>query len=223
MWMLLVLVMVAASLGGLEQARTQADRAALERMSAQFSEAASRNPGDARAHYEAALAWSYSAEVALQQNDKQAAAGAAESGIRAAREAVKLSPKTAEYHRILGTLCGQVIPANVLLGLRYGQCAKESIDKALELDPKSARAYVSRGVGQYYLPPALGGSVEKALQDFQRASQLDAKLVDSYVWSGLALRKLNRHREARSAFGRALQLNPAHTWAKQQLEKTPVQ
>jgi tetratricopeptide (TPR) repeat protein len=222
MSMLFVLVL-AASLGGLEQARNKGDRSALERMTAEFSEAASRKPGDARAHYETALAWSYTAEVALQQNDKRAAAGAAESGIRAAREAVKLSPKTAEYHRILGTLCGQVIPADVLVGLRYGQCAKESIDKALELDPKSAPAYLSRGVGQYYLPAALGGSVEKALGDFQRASQLDAKLVDSYVWSGLALRKLNRNREARAAFQRALQLNPAHAWAKQQLEKTPVQ
>ena len=60
----------------------------------------------------------------------------------------------AEHHRILGTLCGQVIPGNVLAGLKYGRCALDSINKAIELDPKSAIAYVSRGVGNYYLPAA---------------------------------------------------------------------
>jgi len=32
-----------------------------------------------------------------------------------------------------------VIPANVLVGLKYGGCAKDEITKALELDPKAER------------------------------------------------------------------------------------
>jgi hypothetical protein len=38
---------------------------------------------------------------------------------------------------------------------------------------------------------------------------------------GVALRKMNRNAEARKELERAVQLNPARIWAKQQLEKTP--
>ena len=85
------------------------------------------------------------------------------------RKAVSLKPDMAEYHRILGTLYGQIAPVNLLAGLGYAKKSQGSIGKALELDPKSARAYVSRGVGNYYVPPALGGGVDLAIRDFQKA------------------------------------------------------
>ena len=123
---------------------------------------------------------------------------------------------------MLGTLCGQAIPANVLLALRYGRCASESIEKALELDPKSAQAYVSRGVGNYYLPPAFGGGLELAEQDFRKAILLDPKLAEAHLWLGIALRKAGNPAEARAAIARSLALNRNRVWARQQLEKTPL-
>ena len=81
-----------------------------------------------------------------------------------------LNPSVAEHHRILGTLCGQVIPANVLAGLKYGRCALDSVNKAVELDQKSAIAYVSRGVGNYYLPAAFGGGPDVAIKDCSKRS-----------------------------------------------------
>ncbi|MBX5497100.1 MAG: tetratricopeptide repeat protein, partial [Bryobacteraceae bacterium] len=149
------------------------------------------------------------------------AKSAAEAGIRAAERAVSLKPEVSENHRILGTLCGQIIPANVLAGLRYGKCAMESINKALELDPKSAKAHLSRGVGNYYLPPAFGGGVELAIRDMEKAIQLDPRLADAYLWLGVALRKANRNAEAQKALKRSIELNPDRIWARQQLEKTP--
>jgi len=83
--------------------------------------------------------------------------------------AVDLQPQVAEHHRILGTLCGQVVPAQVLLAFRYGHCARASIDRAIALDPRSALAYLSRGVGNYYLPSAFGGGVDLAIRDFRKA------------------------------------------------------
>ena len=74
----------------------------------------------------------------------------------------------------------------------------------------------------YYLPAALGGGVELAIQDFQKAISLDAKSSDAQLWLGLALRKLNRNEEARHAFQKAVELNPARVWAKEQLDKTPL-
>ena len=68
----------------------------------------------------------------------------------------------------------------------------EKINKAIEIDPKSAGNYLSHGIGNYYLPAALGGGVELAIQDFQKAISLDAKSSDAQLWLGLALRQLNK-------------------------------
>jgi tetratricopeptide (TPR) repeat protein len=207
---------------GLDAARNAQDRGALERLAAERSEAAAKRPDDATAQYQAAVAQSYLAEVALELKDKNRARIAAEAGIRAAERAVAVEGRSAENHRILGTLCGQVIPANVLAGLRYGRCALDEITKALELDPRSALAWVSRGVGNYYLPPAFGGGVENSIRDFKKAIEVNPKLAEAHMWLGIALREANRNGEARAALKRAVDLNPQRLWAKQQYEKTPA-
>lgn len=204
-----------------ESARDRQDRAALESLISNLSAQAERKPDDGDAHYRLALAQSYLAEVALELRDRAQAKTVAESGIRAARRAVALQPARAENHRLLGVLCGQVIPANVLAGFKYAQCARESVAKALELDPKSPLAWLSRGVGNYYLPPAFGGGVDLAIQDLEKAIQLNPRLAEAHLWLGIALRKAGRPAEARKAFARSLELNPGRIWARQQLEKTP--
>lgn len=207
----------------LEAARDRQDRAALEKLVASHTAAAEKKPEDAAAHYRVALASSYLAEVALELRDKAQARRAAEAGVKAAERAIALKPGEAEYHRVLGTLCGQIVPANVLAGIGYGKRARDAVNKALELDPKSPRAHLARGVGNYYLPPAFGGGNHLAISDFRKAIDLDARLADAWLWLGLALRKDHKNAEARAAFTRALELNPARVWAKQQLEKTPPQ
>jgi tetratricopeptide (TPR) repeat protein len=219
---LLAATALAAS-GDLEKARDAQDRAAIEKLIPSLAAAATRGSNDAAAQYALAVAESYLSEVALELRDKEGAARAAESGIKAAERAVQLDPKKAEHHRILGALCGQVIPANVLAGIKHGKCALEAVNKALELDPKSAEAWMSHGVGNYYLPSQFGGGADKALADLEKALKLNPKSAEIHLWMGVVLRKLNRNADARKAFQRSLELNPNRLWAKQQLEKTPVQ
>ncbi|MGC8882878.1 MAG: tetratricopeptide repeat protein [Bryobacteraceae bacterium] len=207
----------------LKKARDTQDRALLDRLAAEAVAAAQARPTDAPAQYRAALAGLVRAEVALEQRDRNTARAAAEEGIRAAEKAVALKPSTADYHRVLGALCAQVIPANPLLGLRYGRCALEEVNRAVELDPKSADAWLSRGVGNFYLPESFGGGAEQALKDIDRALELDPSHADAWLWRGIVLRKLNRNAEAREAIQKSLKLNPARLWARQQLEKTPAQ
>ena len=214
---------LAAANSDLEKARDRQDRAALSKLAGDLQAEAGRNANDAAAQYQFALAESYLSEAAMEQRDRNQARAAAEAGIAAAQKAVSLEPRNAEYHRILGTLCGQVIPANVLLALKYAKCAQESVNKAVELDPKSSSAYLSRGVGNYYLPAQFGGGVELAIKDFEKAIELNPKSAEAYLWLGIAERKLNRNAEARKALQKAVELNPARVWARQQLEKTPAQ
>ena len=206
------------------KARDHQDRAGLEKMIATLQAAAEKAPNDAEAHYRVALADSYLGEICLELKDKGGAERAADAGVHAAQAAIALQPKNAEYYRVLGTLCGQAIPAvNMLSALTYGKRAKEAIDKAMALDSKSARVFQAQGVGNYYLPQQLGGGPELAITDFQKAISLDPKLADSYLWLGLSLRKLHRNGEARQALQHAIDLDPQRIWLKEQLEKTPAQ
>jgi len=223
-WMsiLLAAALAAASLADLETARDLENRAALERSVSELSSDAAKSPNDAAMQYRLALAASYLAEISLELRDKTAAERAAKTGIPAAERAIALKPENAEYYRILGTLCGQVIPANVLAGMSYGSRAEDAIDKAIALDPKSSQAYLARGIGNYYKPPMFGGGPELAIRDIRRAIELDPKSAEAYLWLGLAQRKLHQNAEAREAFTKSLELNPRRVWTKQQLDKTPA-
>ncbi len=207
----------------LKAARDTQDLAALDRFITTYQTAAKSNPQSSEALYQLALAESYAAEVTMEARDKRKSEAYAEAGMNPITKAVELNTNSAEFHRLHGALCGQVIPANPLLGaLKYGQCAKEEIDKAIALDSKLALAYVSRGVGNYYLPPSMGGGVDVALKDFDTAISLNPKLDEAYLWKGVTLRKANRNAEASQALQQALKLNPNRVWTKQQIEKTPA-
>ena len=208
----------------LMRARNAQDQAALARMASQASARADKETGDASAQYGAALAQSTLAEVGMELRDKNLSRVATENGMRSAERAVSLKPEVAEYHRVYGTLCGQAAAAVGGLGaLKFGHCALDEVNKALQLDSKSAMNHLSRGVGNYYLPPALGGGVDLAMKDFEKAAELDRKLAEAHLWMGVALRKLNRNAEARKEFQKGLELDPSRVWAKEQLEKTPAQ
>jgi tetratricopeptide (TPR) repeat protein len=204
----------------LVKARNEQNLSALDAIIARARQAAN----SAESQYRLALAYSYAAEVAMELREKKKSESYALAGLDIAKKVVAANDKNAEYHRLLGALCGQVIPANPLLGaLSYGSCARDEIQKAIDLDPKLALAYVSRGVGSYYLPSQMGGGVEPALKDLDKAIALDPKLADAYLWKGVVLRKANRNAEARQALAQALRLEPDRVWAKQQLDKIPVQ
>jgi tetratricopeptide (TPR) repeat protein len=210
-----------AAAGELESARDRQDRAALERLTEARAVAAAKAPQDALAQYAHALAASYFAEVLLELGDKANAQRAAEAGVKSAERATALKPSHAEYYRVLGTLCGQVVPANVLAGIGYGTRARDAVNRAVELDPKSAAAWLAHGIGNYYLPAAFGGGTGLAIADFRKAIDLDPQSADAWMWLGLGLRKEKNNSEARRAFARSIELNPSRVWAKKQLEKTP--
>ena len=220
---LFLMAALAIAPGAMDSARDRQDRPALEKQISELTAAAQKVPHDAEAQYRVALACSYLAEVSLELRDKSQAERAAKSGIEPAERAIAINPKNAEYYRVMGTLCGQVVPANLLFALTYGKRAREAIDKALELDPKSAQAYLARGVGNYYLPEAMGGGTAVAIPDFRKAAELAPASGEIYLWLGLALRKEHHNAEARQAFTKSLELDAARVWTKQQLEKTPAQ
>ena len=219
------LFLMATLLGtpALESARDRQDRAALQKQVAELTAAARKAPRDAGAQYRVALASPYLGEVALEMRDKHQAETAAEAGIEAAQRAIDLNSRNAEYYRVLGTLCGQMAPANLLFAISYGKRAKEAINKAIELDPKSAQAYMARGVGNYYVSEAMGGGMGLAIPDFRKAISLDPGCAEAYMWLGLALRKDHHNAEARQALTKASNWTPRASGLKSSWRKHQAQ
>jgi tetratricopeptide (TPR) repeat protein len=222
--MLVSFASLALGADDLDKLRDHQDRAGLDAHAASLQAAAEKTPNDPNGWYKAAIAYSYVAEVAMELRDKNGAQRAAEVGASDADKAIALNGKNADYYRVLGTLCGQVIPANPIAGiLSYGKRAKEALDKAIEMDPKSSRAFVAHGVGYYYLPTNFGGGPENAIKDFRQAIALDPKSAEAYLWMGIAMKKQRQNAQAREALAKSLQLDPDRAWTKDQLEKTPAQ
>lgn len=208
----------------LDKMRDHQDRPGLEARASALHAAADKTPNDANGWYRAAIAYSYAGEVAMELKDKNGAQKNAEAGAADAEKAISLNGRTADYYRVLGTLCGEVIPANPIAGiLSYGKRAKEALDKAIQMDPKSAKAFLAHGVGYYYLPSNFGGGPDNAIKDFRQAIALDPKSADAYLWLGIALKREHHNGEARQALAKSLQLDPDRAWTKDQLEKTPPQ
>jgi lipoprotein NlpI len=217
---LLILISASASAYGpnedLAKLRDRQDQAALEKAAASLH--------DSGKWIEAAQAYSYLAEVTYEKHDKAASERAAETGVKDAEKAISINANVPDYYRVLGTLCGQVIPANPIMGaLAYGKRAKEALDKAIEMDPKSSKARVAHGVGFYYLPASFGGGPENAMKDYKQAIALDPKNAEAYLWLGVAYAKEHQNREARDAFTKSIQLDPDRVWTKEQLAKLPPQ
>ena len=221
---LLLLPALVFGADNLELLRDKQDKAGLAQAAASLAANTQKSPNDADAWYRSAIAQIYVAEVAMELGDKLASQHAAEEGVKAADRAIALKADNADYYRVLGTLCGQVIPANPIMGaLSYGRRAKDALDRAISMDPHSARAFVAHGVGYFYLPASFGGGPENAIKDFKQALNLDPKNADAWLWTGIAQRKIHQNVQARESFAKALQLAPARVWAKTQLEKTPAQ
>jgi tetratricopeptide (TPR) repeat protein len=223
-------LLIALSAGGafaaldpaLAHARDAQDRPALEKLMASARASADRSPKDASLQYQYALAAAISAEVALEQRDKAAAERDGLAGVKAIDAAIAINPNNAEYYRVLATLCGEVIPANIFSALSYGKRAKEAIEKAKQIDPKSPQVWIADGVGNFYLPASFGGGPDPAIRSFQHAIQLDPKSAEAWLWLGRAQRKKQDDAEARKSFEKALALDPSRAWAKEQLQKIPA-
>ncbi len=205
----------------LMHARDVQDRGALDKLVAAARARSERAPKDANAQYQYAVAASILAEVALEKKDKAAAETAGMAGVKAIDGAIALNPNNGEYYRVLATLCGEVIPANIFAAFSYGKRAKDSIEKAKQMDPKSPGVWIADGVGNFYLPASFGGGPDPAIRSFQHALQLDPKNAEAWLWLGRAQRKKQQNAEARESFTKSLALDPARVWAKEQLEKTP--
>ena len=70
---------------------------------------------------------------------------------------------------LLRDLLGQLIPLVFAGGMRHGAESTAELDRAIEVNPKNADAYVSRAHAYYFAPGMFGGSKLKAKEFLDKA------------------------------------------------------
>ena len=117
-------------------------------------------------------------------------------------------------------LCRPDCPANPLAGiLVYGKKAKEALDKAVSMDPKSSQAFLAHGVGYYYLPENFGGGPGR--QRFSEGDSAGSEIGRRLPLDGDSAAQAEPACKGARGTGQSLALDPDRIWTKQQLAKTP--
>jgi tetratricopeptide (TPR) repeat protein len=140
----------------------------------------------------------------------------AKRGMVYAERAIALRPNSSEAHRVTGELWIHQI-TGPLTGFRFGPNGKDSIEKAIQLDPKNLEARRALGLMYLYNPPFNGGDKEKAAKTFDELSEAGGG-DRCYVLAARAYLEKNDINAARSRLKRALELNPENVEAKKLLQ-----
>lgn len=163
------------------QARDHADVEILQALiSTAHTEAAQQN--SAAAYEKLAQLNLWLCEVGRDNDNGQLVKTSAQDGVDAANKAVALNDKSSEAHRLQGELLGEMIPHVFMGGMRYGPLSSKQLDRAIQLDPFNANAYVARGVNYFYTPPAFGGGHDKAIAMLKKAIEVDSTSDSAHLW-----------------------------------------
>ena len=137
---------------------------------------------------------------------------AAEGGVAAAEKAVELNPQSSEAHQLLGDLLNQLIPHVFGGGMRYGKRSTDELDKAIELNPKNADAYVSRAISFYYTPESFGGSRQKAFELLTKAAEIAPDADSPHIWLAMFHLEAGRTEDALREINLARRANPERSF-----------
>ena len=197
----------------LNEGRTTLDPGALAVARNAFSNCIQEDPRSDACYYGRARAWLYEARAQTFAHHAEAAAGAIDHAIPDAQKAIALDGRFADAHALLSDLYGQKI-TGAFSGMRYGPKANEESSRALQLDPNNAQAYAVLGRKYLYAPAMFGGSIDKAIESFRRATALDPRSDEDYVWLAMACRKKGDTAGAQQALAQALRLNSRSVFAR---------
>lgn len=140
--------------------------------------------------------------------------------------AIETAPKMADAHALLSALYGWKAGLQWYKAMFLGPRADDAMARAKKLAPQNPRVVFLNATGLYNKPSMFGGDKEKALKGFERAARLAAQetasgplapswgRADALAWAGVAHMNAGRPDEARTAFRKALRVNPDFGWVK---------
>lgn len=169
------------------------------------------------AYLRLALFEDWMCEAAYDHQDNKLVKQAAQAGIAAAREAVKLNPNSSNAHWLLSELLGKLIPHVMGGGPRFGPESTREAEMAIELDPRNAEAYIARALDYMFTPSMFGGSKPKAVEMLKKAVEIDPAADaanTAHIFLAQAYFDLSQRDNALREIQEALRLNPERRWAQ---------
>jgi len=201
------------SIDSLRQARALAERAT------------SGSERQALAHYYVGLA-SYRIVNQLLEDDEARREKVIEDAISHFKRATSIDSTMADAWALLSGAYGQMMGMNPMQGMSLGPKSSDALEKAKELAPKNPRVWIVSGTQDYFTPSMFGGDKEQALKKLKKAARLAEQEsvedplmpnwghAEAYAWIGIAEMNAERYAKARTAFEKALELNPDYGWVK---------
>ena len=208
----------------IEAGNAAGDIARIRNAEAMIERVLSVTPGEPSLLYYQALALYRQASLQMGLNRKDDAKRALNQADRLLETLNRKSP-TADALALRSSITGQMIglSSNPLAGMTMGPRANDLMDKAVRLGPSNPRVWLMRGMSAMFTPKMFGGGTDKAEDYLTKAiaffdtdkAQPPAPtwgLVDAYIWLGQALQKNEKYEQARSAYNKALELQPENQW-----------
>jgi tetratricopeptide (TPR) repeat protein len=199
----------------LEEARTTLEQQSLAPAKEYFARLTQKDATNSTYWYQLARANRYLIESHASRGDQKSAEQALDDAITAVQRSISLNGKSADAHSLLADLYGRKIGLDgFFAGIRYGSKVSDENKQALALDGNSPRAHASLGRQYLMAPKMFGGDLDKAIEEFRHATQLDPTFDENFVWLAIACRKKRDAACADKALQEALRFNPRSTFAK---------
>lgn len=129
---------------------------------------------------------------------------------RAAERGLNLcasAPETSEWLRRAADLRGTLIRSK-FRAKKYRKKMEADADRAIELDPTNARAYVTRAKPWLFADDRHGGDIEQAVALLNHALQLDPELESAQLLLAYATEQDGKEDDALQRYRAILQANP---------------
>jgi tetratricopeptide (TPR) repeat protein len=202
-----------------------------------FQQACARAPGSHASYYWLGVA-QFHRMLQLRnapgpRTNDAAADAAMEAAVAALDTAVKLDPRHAESHALLGTLYGMRIGGNLVRAVRFGPAVQKNRNQALELGKDNPRVQYLLGMGLFHTAKGAEGQ-RQALATLLLAEKLFVAEAQRPAggpleprWGqsscrtfiGRTYELLGQRREAVDYYGKALAEHPADRIAREGLAR----
>ena len=210
---------------GMEEADISGDDDTLGRMAILARRAVTAFPDDALLNHYMGYALYLRAGRTMETDTGAAHALLEEAGSYLERS-IEIEP-IAESHALLSSSLGMRIDGPVS-AMSLGGASGAALDRAKAMGPGNPRVRLLEGISAFHAPKTFGGGHEVALEHFLAAIELFAEdapqpplpawgHAETYAWLGQTHVALGQVEAARTAYERALELEPGYVWVREVL------
>ena len=161
----------------------------------------------------------------MQNKDKQQFTNYVNSATAILKSLISNDGSDAEAISLLGTVNGIQVTMDPSLGQSRGAQNIALTSEAMAIAPNNPRVLLQKGISKYSTPEFFGGSKEEALDFFKKSisvfenedqsnNEISWGYLEALAWLGKSYTHLGDYEAAKTAYIKALQIEPNYSWVK---------